>query len=278
MATSKKAWRRRVGRVTVYQRGGRFWIYYRDCTPVRRPVGTSREEALAVAAKINAQLADGGPTMLAFQPIAVTEMIAKWLDHHEHVRRSPARTSPRSGRLSGSSASSLVKLGDPGKERTASQGHCPDHAAMMARALDTAPGIRVPAPTKTRENPESRPMARAHRPLERTVEAAQEPPAAQMARQGSLHHLVPPSPPTEPIPLCRVHPKAQAVTAWDARSSVTPWWRPSIRRSSTPTRRVSTGSSPRSMTASRLCPRLPTTTRGPCWKTARMSSDACAGG
>ena len=92
MSTSKKAWRRRVGRVTVYQRGGRFWIYYRDYRPVRRPVGTSREEALALAAKINAQLADGTSTMLAFQPIAVTAMIAKWLDHHEHIRRSAVNT------------------------------------------------------------------------------------------------------------------------------------------------------------------------------------------
>ncbi len=75
MAASKKAWRRRIGRATVYQRGGRFWIYYRDYKPVRRPVGTSREEALALAAKINVQLADGAPTMLAFQPIAVTAMI-----------------------------------------------------------------------------------------------------------------------------------------------------------------------------------------------------------
>ncbi|HOW73641.1 MAG TPA: hypothetical protein PKY77_23825 [Phycisphaerae bacterium] len=66
MAASKKAWRRRVGRVTVYQRGGRLWIYYRDYKPVRRPAGTSREEALALAAKINAQLADGTLTMLAF--------------------------------------------------------------------------------------------------------------------------------------------------------------------------------------------------------------------
>jgi integrase len=88
MSTSKKAWRRRIGRVTVYQRGGRFWIYYRDI----RPVGTSREAALALAAKINAQLADGTPTMLAFQSVAVTAMIAKWLDHHEHVRRSAVNT------------------------------------------------------------------------------------------------------------------------------------------------------------------------------------------
>ena len=76
MAALKKARRRRVGRVTVYQRGGRFWIYYRDYKPVRRPVGMSRDEALAVAAKINAQLADGAPTMLAFQPIAVSAMIS----------------------------------------------------------------------------------------------------------------------------------------------------------------------------------------------------------
>lgn len=38
MTSSKRVWRRRVGRVTVYQRGGRFWIYYRDYKPVRRPV------------------------------------------------------------------------------------------------------------------------------------------------------------------------------------------------------------------------------------------------
>ncbi len=30
--------------------------------------------------------------MLAFQPIALTAMIAKWLDHHEHVRRSAVNT------------------------------------------------------------------------------------------------------------------------------------------------------------------------------------------
>jgi hypothetical protein len=93
MASSKRSWRRRVGRVTVYQCGGGFWIHYRDYKPVRRPVGTSREEALTLAAKINAQLSDGVPTMLAFQPIAVTAMIAKWLDHQEHVRRSAVKAS-----------------------------------------------------------------------------------------------------------------------------------------------------------------------------------------
>ena len=92
MSQSKRTWRRRIGRVTVYLRGNRYWIYYRQGKQVRQPVGTTKEEALALAAKINAQLVEGAPTILAFQPIAVTAMIAKWLDHHEHVRRSAVNT------------------------------------------------------------------------------------------------------------------------------------------------------------------------------------------
>jgi len=92
MSQSKRTWRRRIGRVTVYLRGSRYWIYYRQGKQVRRPVGTSKEEALALAAKINAQLAEGAPTILAFQPIAVDALVAKWLDHHEHIRRSSLAT------------------------------------------------------------------------------------------------------------------------------------------------------------------------------------------
>ena len=92
MSQSKRTWRRRIGRVTVYLRGSRYWIYYRQGKQVRRPVGTNKEEALALAAKINAQLAEGAPTILAFQPIAVDALVAKWLDHHEHVRRSSLAT------------------------------------------------------------------------------------------------------------------------------------------------------------------------------------------
>ena len=62
MSQSKRTWRRRIGRVTVYLRGSRYWIYYRQGKQVRRPVGTSKEEALALAPKINAQLAEGAPT------------------------------------------------------------------------------------------------------------------------------------------------------------------------------------------------------------------------
>jgi integrase len=92
-ATGK--WRRRVGRVTVYRRGQRYWIYYRQGRQVRRPVGTSREAALAQAARINAQLAEGAPTEVAFQPIAIEQLIVRWLEHHEHVRRSSLATVQR---------------------------------------------------------------------------------------------------------------------------------------------------------------------------------------
>ena len=92
MSRSNHSWRRRAGRVTVYLRGARYWIYYRNGGQVRKPVGGNRSIAIALAAKVNAQLAEGAPTVLAFQPIDVTGLIAEWLDHHEHVRRSSLAT------------------------------------------------------------------------------------------------------------------------------------------------------------------------------------------
>jgi integrase len=92
MSQPKQAWRRRVGRVSVYQRGGRYWIYYRQGRPIRRPVGPHRDEALSLAARINAQLAEGAPTVLEFRPIDLKKLIDSWLSHHEDVRRSSLAT------------------------------------------------------------------------------------------------------------------------------------------------------------------------------------------
>ncbi|MFH1418874.1 MAG: tyrosine-type recombinase/integrase [Planctomycetota bacterium] len=92
MSKNKRAWRRRVGRVSVYQRGNQYWIYYRQGKQVRRPTGDNRAEALTLAAKINAQIAEGAPTVLAFQPVELKDLIEKWLDHHEQVRRSSLAT------------------------------------------------------------------------------------------------------------------------------------------------------------------------------------------
>lgn len=95
MSSSKPAWRRRVGRVSVYQRGERYWIYYRQGRQFRYPVGTDRAEALALGAKVNAQLAEGVPTLLSFQPIAIDALVRKWLEHHEQIRRSSLATTQR---------------------------------------------------------------------------------------------------------------------------------------------------------------------------------------
>lgn len=68
-------------------------MYYRQGGEViRRAVDLDRTEALSLAARINAELAEGAPTSLAFRPVEVVGLIAKWLDHHEQVRRSSVAT------------------------------------------------------------------------------------------------------------------------------------------------------------------------------------------
>lgn len=95
MSKSNGKWRRRIGRVSVYRRGQHYWVYYRQGRQIRRPVGTCRSEALALASKVNAQLAEGAPTALAFRPVDLRELINRWLDHHEQVRRSSLVTVQR---------------------------------------------------------------------------------------------------------------------------------------------------------------------------------------
>lgn len=89
---AKSSWKRRVGRVTVYARGQRYWVYYRQGKVIRRPVGSNRGDALTLAARINTELAEGAPTSLACKPIDLTALARSWLDHHENVRRSSLAT------------------------------------------------------------------------------------------------------------------------------------------------------------------------------------------
>jgi hypothetical protein len=73
-----KSRRRRVGRVTVYQRGRHFWVYYRQGgEAIRRVVGTDRGEAMSLAAPTNAELAGGAPTTLAFRSVDVASLTAQ---------------------------------------------------------------------------------------------------------------------------------------------------------------------------------------------------------
>lgn len=56
------------------------------------PVGLGQDEALLVAAKVNAELAEGALPGLQFRPITIEALVSQWLDQHEQVRRSSLAT------------------------------------------------------------------------------------------------------------------------------------------------------------------------------------------
>ncbi len=83
----------RVGKVSVYEHHGAWWIYYRDGTgPHRKKVASTRDEAERVAARVNSQLASSEPTLLTFTPISPAELRRQFLDYHEHVLHSAVGT------------------------------------------------------------------------------------------------------------------------------------------------------------------------------------------
>ncbi len=85
--------RKRIGRVSVYQHHGGWYVYYREGErSVRKRVADSRDVAEKIAGQINAQLGSSAPTMLAFEPVSVPELRRSFLDHHEHVLRSSLAT------------------------------------------------------------------------------------------------------------------------------------------------------------------------------------------
>ena len=88
-----RARRKRIGRVSVYQHHGGWYVYYREGErSVRKRVADCRDDAEKIAGEINAQLGSSAPTMLAFEPVSVPELRQSFLDHHEHVLRSSLAT------------------------------------------------------------------------------------------------------------------------------------------------------------------------------------------
>src|SRR5205823_3811940 len=86
----------RVGRVRAYLRGRVWYLCYHEQGKRRRPrVGPDRAAARQLAAQVNAQLEAGAPSALAYEPVTVTELRARWLDHHEHVLRSSVQSVSR---------------------------------------------------------------------------------------------------------------------------------------------------------------------------------------
>jgi integrase len=90
---NKKSTSFRIGRVRAYLRG-RVWYlcYYEDRRRHQPRVGPDLDVVRQMAAEINAQLEVGAPSALWFQPVSVVELRQRWLDYHEHVRRSSVAT------------------------------------------------------------------------------------------------------------------------------------------------------------------------------------------
>lgn len=83
----------RVGDVSLFRHRISWWIYYRENgRPVRRRVGRSFDDAKAVAAEVNAQLAAAKPTAFSFEPVSVANLAERWLDFHERIARSSLNT------------------------------------------------------------------------------------------------------------------------------------------------------------------------------------------
>ncbi len=102
MSPSKKrprqSGRMRIGNVSLYEHHGSYWIYFRENgSAQRRLVGKDLDAANAVAAQINAQLAAGQRSLFAFEPVSIQELVRRFQDHHEHVRRSSVATVRRYG-------------------------------------------------------------------------------------------------------------------------------------------------------------------------------------
>lgn len=83
----------RIGRVRAFLRGRNWYLAYSEHGQRRQPrVGPDRDQARQMAAEINGQLEVGAPSALGFQPISIPEVRQRWLDFHEHVRRSSVHT------------------------------------------------------------------------------------------------------------------------------------------------------------------------------------------
>ena len=95
MARNSKSFR--VGRVRGDLRGRVWYLSYSDQGQRHRPrVGSDRNAARQLAAKINAELEAGVTTTLAFQAIRFSELRQQRLQFHEQIARSSVASISRS--------------------------------------------------------------------------------------------------------------------------------------------------------------------------------------
>jgi integrase len=86
----------RVGDVCCYLRGRVWYMRYHE-NGRRRQVraGKDRDAVRRLASEINTQLEFGNAATTSFEPISITDLRDRWLEHHEHVLRSSVATIKR---------------------------------------------------------------------------------------------------------------------------------------------------------------------------------------
>ncbi|MDX1966359.1 MAG: tyrosine-type recombinase/integrase, partial [Planctomycetaceae bacterium] len=90
---ARRCTRIRIGRVSLYEHHGAWWVYYRQHDkPIRRRVSEDQASAERIAAELNSQLTSASPLLLDFVPISVADLQRKFLEHHEQVLRSSVAT------------------------------------------------------------------------------------------------------------------------------------------------------------------------------------------
>jgi integrase len=86
----------RIGKVTGYLRGRVWYLCYFEHGQRKRPrVGLDRDAARQLAARVNDQLESGAPSAFSFEPLSITALRDRWLEHHDQVRRSSVESISR---------------------------------------------------------------------------------------------------------------------------------------------------------------------------------------
>ena len=83
----------RIGRVRAFRRGRVWYLGYYEHGLRRQPrVGPERELAPPDGCGNQRPTRSRRPSALGFQPISIPDLRRRWLDYHEHVRRSSVHT------------------------------------------------------------------------------------------------------------------------------------------------------------------------------------------
>lgn len=132
--TGKKSKSFRIGRVRANQRGRIWYLCYHENGKRHQPrVGPQRDQARQMAAEINAQLEAGAPSALGFEPMPISELRQRWLDQHEHVRRSSLNTIRRYR----SATQHLINFVNDVRPLRRASDFCPQHVEEFVRYLRT---------------------------------------------------------------------------------------------------------------------------------------------